>query len=67
MFSSDRVVRRLPEFPLLQLRLVPSLEYFLTFFKIVVLCREELAAPETLLEKRFARRLCFEFESIVKL
>ena len=37
MFCSVLAVLRLPELPLLRLRPVPWLEYFLTFLKIVVL------------------------------
>ena len=35
IFSADRLVRRLPELPLLSLRLVPVIRYFLTFRKTV--------------------------------
>ena len=37
IFSADRLVRRLPELPLLSLRLVPVIRYFLTFRKTVLL------------------------------
>ena len=37
VFSAERVVHRLPELPLLRLRLVPVIRYFLTFRKTVLL------------------------------